>query len=229
MEYNEWIDELFNREPVDEFELDWSEDFFTAVYQMSSEQMLCLIATTFERAGSDLANYSDVQTALGINLLTNEVNDPLRVVYDVNVPLALRQRTIESFVPLYRDFFAKRCDNGMLDDSHDPLDMRCYMLWDAGIMSIYGFMTNGNDPDREILCEAMMDMFEQILFIPNMACQESALHGLGHSIMCCHDRELFPKSYARRMVDMIKRFLKIPSLEPKLRKYAKLAMTGQIM
>ena len=229
MEYNEWIDELFNREPINESDLDWSERFEEELYRMSSEQTLRLIAMTFERSGSDLARFSDVQASCGINLLTNECHDPLRAVYDIKVPLALRRRTIESFVPLYRDFFSQRCSNCPVNNSAKTLDIRCHMLWDAGSMSMYGFMVNG-DPDGEELCEAMMAMFESILFLPHVACQKSALHGLGHSIsICSWNKKRFPKSYAGKMIDMIKRFLKLKTLDPSIRQYAEQAKTGQLL
>ena len=223
MEYRQWIDEVFNWEP------NIPEQSVGIQGQMSPDETLLLISQTFEHAGKDLATFSDIQIANGIDFMINEVNEPLYAVYDARVPLALRRRTIASFVPLYRDLFAVRCDNCQVDNASNPLNTLCYMLWDAGALTLDG-LKQRNDPEANVLCESFMDVLETILFLPHTACQESALHGLGHSIISCNDdRERFPKSYRSKMIDMINRYLRQKGIGSRLLKYAKQAKTGVIL
>jgi hypothetical protein len=227
MEYQVWIDEIFNRKQVDEFDLDWSDDFCDRLYKMEGEEILRLISLTFEQSGTDLMPFSDVQASFGINFLTNETRDPMHAVYDINIPLAIRRQTIESFVPLYRDFFTKRCDDCFSSDTKNPLNTRCYKLWYSDHPDIYCFL-QGNGPDANEMCETFIDMLEKILFIPHTACQESALHGLGHSIMRCSFSKEYPKSYSRRMLVVIDQNLQSSIGNKNLIQYAKQAKTGQI-
>jgi hypothetical protein len=226
--YTTWIDGLFNCKVLDDFELDWSDDWLAQIEHLSSEERLRLITGTFQNAGRDLARFSDEQAGLGLNFLTNEASDDwLRLVYDFHVPLQIRLMTIQALYPLYRDLFSLRCDDNLNENNLGRLNWLCYMFWDAGILYIDGF--HQNDPDAECLIDAIFDVLEKALALPHRACQHSALHGLGHSIETLRTNLKGKQSYSARAQGIIDAYLKMKNIDDRLRKYARQARTGYIM
>src|SRR5262249_8110092 len=55
------------------------------------------------------------------------------------------------------------------------LNCVCYMWWD-----VFPSLALAGDPDLPTLHEAALSTMERILHLNSIACQESALHGLGH-------------------------------------------------
>jgi hypothetical protein len=155
---------------------DWTDRVFgsPAAACGLDEPALTRLAEVFEDAAVLLAPYSDEAlshafwnlSATGFLGLKNEA-----------IPWAIRLRLIESFEPLFRDFFAVRCLPvlGHLNEEGSPLNTACYMWWDFDCWM----------PTRKPLPENPMDgaflaSMRSVLKIPHLACQESALHGLGH-------------------------------------------------
>lgn len=87
--------------------------------------------------------------------------------------------------------------------------------WDFGLKAFEA-------SNEELICQwkdVVLDVMEDALYIPNDACIESALHGLGHRYS--QDEIKVP--------DIIDRFLsKAKNLNPDLRIYAQSAKTGCI-
>ena len=76
----------------------------------------------------------------------------------------------------------------------------------------------GDDLDAERLAAKDLDVMEAVLRLTNPACQESALHGLGHM---AHRSD--------RALAIIDRFLANPAGQsPELLQYARAARTGCI-
>lgn len=98
---------------------------------------------------------------------------------------------------------------------HNPLNGVCYMWWD--IIPFYG---KSGDARREVFDPHCLDVMEMTLQLPSIACQESALHGLGH----------WEHAYPDRVKRVIDAFLKAnPDVDPELREYALDARVGGVL
>jgi hypothetical protein len=75
-----------------------------------------------------------------------------------------------------------------------------------------------DDPDGDRIKARDLDVMEAVLRLPNPACKESALHGLGHMV-----------GHSDRALEIIDRFLADSAdLDPALLDYARAARTGCI-
>jgi hypothetical protein len=103
--------------------------------------------------------------------------EAFRVVYKKAVPWAVRLRFIRSFETLFRELFAVRCAPILSHSSKEgrALNTACYMWWD------FDCWVAMPDPlTRNPIDSAFLASMRSILAIDHVACQESALHGLGH-------------------------------------------------
>jgi hypothetical protein len=84
---------------------------------------------------------------------------------------------VQALSRLFADLFAPRCTPslGHLSETGGPLNTVCYMWWDE-----FPAIALPDDPDRAMLHGAALQVMAYSLQLPSMACQESALHGLGH-------------------------------------------------
>ena len=161
------------------------------------------LAQVFEDCSNLLAPYSDET----LNRAFWDLSSVWYALGDDSIPEDLRRRVINSFVTLFRELFAKRCSPvlGERSEQGSPLNSACYMWWD--------FDCWYSIPGTELV-EAM----RSILAINHAACQESALHGLGHWL---HRQQA---AAVERIVD---EFLKREAdLRPELRKYAQAVRIG---
>ncbi|GHT47626.1 hypothetical protein FACS189454_10100 [Planctomycetales bacterium] len=96
------------------------------------------------------------------------------------------------------------------------------MFWDAGQIYIGGF--GGNDDAHPVLIGAVVNVLENALFLSNSACQRSALHGIGHSIVDLREvREHADKKLLQKLEQAIDHYCQQPDVPPELRGYAKQA------
>jgi hypothetical protein len=164
------------------------------------------LAEMFESPSVCLAPYSEESIVQAFWDLSAEIFCELgRDPADMDLYL----RVFRSFEVLFREFFAVRCspELGHLSQG-GPLIGVCYMWWDFGCWSL-------------IPRDTFLSMLRSILGIDHVACQESALHGLGHK---CNILEPNPEIEA-----IIDDFLgRHPNLRPELREYAVRARTGMI-
>jgi hypothetical protein len=118
-------------------------------------------------------------------------------------------RVFNSFEVLFREFFASRCEPALGHMSEGgALNGICYMWWD-----LYCWYSI---PDSNFL-----SMLRTILAIDHMACQESALHGLGHQRKIGKDNQ--------EVEAIIDDFLRRErNLRPDLREYALSARKGMV-
>ncbi len=101
-----------------------------------------------------------------------------------------------------------------METAESPLNSACYMWWDL-------LCLNGNETDDPELLAEVPRVLEALLQIDHVACQESAIHGLGHWAF-------YQKNPAR---EVLRRFLKRSEsspMRPGLHEYAKQALTGII-
>jgi len=210
----QWIDEVFDQ-PDDFREYNDLEENF----ELRPERRLDLMAETFERSGELLARFSDGQINQALfHSVSGGTSEYIHAIKNESVPWELRRRAVRSFVPLFEQVMAKRCTETLShfdEGPASPLNASCYMWWDAA--PIYSTRTIAGDSRLDGECLAVM---ERILGIPHVACQESALHGLGH----------WKFDHPEEVVTIIDDFLKRePNLRPDLVGYAEAAKTGCIL
>ena len=134
-----------------------------------------------------------------------------------DVPWPVRQECIRSIGDLFERLFAERCSqhlSHMDEPGTNPLNSVCYMWWDS-------FPTWG-DPDNASCLERdteILQVMQRVFSLDCMACQESALHGLGHWQM--H----YPEQTQRMIDDYLQRHKRLCA---ELRDYAMAARRGYV-
>jgi hypothetical protein len=200
--FEEWVDRIFGHAfPVDVQKLIELDE-----YCGPDQATLLRLAEVFENARTLLAPYPDESLN---QAFWNLPSQALNVIGDKAIDTAVRRRLIQSFEPLFRDFFAVRCQPvlGHCDEPGSPLNSACYMWWDFDCWS------SAPDP---LLLESM----RSILAIDHVACQESALHGLGH----------WHRGHPVEVESIIDEFLnREHRLPEQLREYAASARSGCVL
>jgi hypothetical protein len=119
---------------------------------------------------------------------------------------------------LFEECFAKRCTPHLshLDEPGvSPLNGACYMWWD-----ILPIGAQPDNADQMGLDHEILNAMESTLRLDSVACQESALHGLGH----------WQRSYPQRVTEIIDLFLqRQQGLREELRTYAMSAARGCVL
>jgi hypothetical protein len=217
--FEEWVRFLFDHKPaqpgedkwyftneIDEWYSRWDEE-------IDPQTTVHYITRLFENIAEISKPFSDAQLNEGLWYLINETRPHMYAVNDSSVPWPLKQRCIQSVYVVFEQLFAPRCTPhlGHLQRSGYPSDMNtlhsiCYMWWD-----IFPLYPMPEDPSRRELDSEILSVMEQELALDSIACQEGALHGLGH-----WQHYLYPESRA-----IIDRYLEAnPDLLPELRDYA---------
>lgn len=129
-----------------------------------------------------------------------------------------RIETMQSLKDLYRRGFAAYCAKYFSHLSRGPeparpLNTACYMLWDMD-----GVECPAINGDVDML-DASLDVLSFALDTNNWACQESALHGLGHLAM----------SHGKQTAPVIQTCLRRRPLPAELRAYAERALRGCVL
>jgi len=230
-----WIDYIFEH-PVAEpkaKEWYWAED--APEWDGPREEIPTLIAETFERSGELLARFPDDQQDQGFWFLVG-VSEPrfMELLVEREIPLETRLRALRSFVPLFEQVMAKRCQSKLAYCSEydgSPLTSACFMWWDNirwqwgrspgqdGARDP-GYALFDEDPDRTSFDEEVVTTLGRILAMPHDACRESALHGIGH----LDDLILANPPLCRRAAQIVDEWLTgTAGLQPELIDYAKQA------
>ena len=177
--YNLWLSYLFDR---DESSGNWhffdDEEFELFESKLDDKLILSLIKRTLDNYLIDIDHYSDWQIALGIEFIFNNSlsNYAFSITNNV-VDLDMRMNVIKAMNTLFENCFAKRCNQvlGHLSEEGNPLNATCYMLWDATPITY-----NEGNPEKDTIYSTLADVMERSLYLSNIACVESGLHGLGH-------------------------------------------------
>lgn len=214
--YLAWLTDVFGQ-PVTPN--GWYFDLELTVSGIESQKQAEFVACMLENCGDDLARFSDAQVGYGLNyLFNNSCSDAVFALMDDSVPIQLRLRVIAGIKVLYRDCFSQRCVPvlGHLDEvGGSLLNQVCYMFWDVSPLSWWE-----NRLDNQMFYRAVVDVLEEALTLPNPACVESALHGLGHMHECLKDR-ITSVIAAYQRVNVF--------VHPALQVYAQQASTGRIL
>ena len=148
------------------------------------------LSRVFEDTGVVYPRFTSEQVAVGVNYLINpSMSNMAFCLLDASVSLADRLRSLRSIEPLYAKFFAKVLPNEFTNGSSKSRASNvCYMFWD--VIPFHGRTTNPyTKDDSDVVARwdehlqterTCIDVLEETLAIEHLACQEGALHGLGH-------------------------------------------------
>jgi hypothetical protein len=125
--------------------------------------------------------YEPAQVGQAVWWLASEIDGELEVLRDESVDAAHREHATRLIARLFEALLVRVCrrelshgrkaDDGPAGWANDA----CYMFWD-----ICPIGPRGDEPRFAGLDEACLDAMARTLAIPHIACQEAALHGLGH-------------------------------------------------
>jgi hypothetical protein len=212
--FDDWLDECFYyQDPERDSDADASARELPAA--VTVEYLTRLFRTPLECVG----RFSDRKLNDGLwYLVSADCSNHMFALVDDSVPEAEQVACIESMKHLYTELFASRCtdvtSHGQSQaDEISPLNTVCYMWWD--IIPIYG---RPEQPSRASLDEAVLKVMEEALTLPSQACQESALHGLGH----------WASHYPDRVRSVVAEYLATQQVAAALREYAVAAGQGRV-
>jgi hypothetical protein len=214
LSFDEWVRHIFDHPVTDPA---WHWDIDADYAKLEPRRVVAYATELFERAGVLLTPYSDAQTNQGLWFLISEASSPLDVLSEGAVPAAERVRCIRAIASLFEQCLAPRCTPHLSHQDESgagPLNLVCYMWWD--IFPLYG---KPEDATRREIDAACISVMEATLELPSIACQESALHGLGH----------WGLYYGDQCQGIISRFMeRHPEMRPELREYAARARESNI-
>jgi hypothetical protein len=211
MSFEEWVRHGFDHPVTDP---PWHGAADAERVELAPRQAVAYAARLFREADEQLAPYTDAQVNQGLSYLIDEGGSPLYALLDTTVPLAERLHCIYSIATLFEKCFVPRCAPHLRGSGGD-LNPVCYMWWDA-----FPLRGQPEDPARREIDSACLWVMEATLAFPSIACQESALHGLGHWRM----------SYPDRCHTIVSEFLAGQlRLLPELREYALRALEGRVL
>ena len=200
------------------------DDWVVAVFDPAAEdpwptpaEDLAFLTRLFSDAVPALEPFTDDEIGKGLwSIIDSGGAGTALAVNDASLPLDDRIAAVRTIPTLYRDVFVPRCTErlGHLSEETGHLGITCYMFWDVAVI--------GGPPDtREgnLLEDAVLDVLHDLLRLPHGACQESALHGLGHRI----------RRHPEQGPAMLDRWLRDGDVrDERLRAYAQAARTGCI-
>ena len=215
--FEEFVEFQFSR-PVPAHGWPWYHELDCEWWEPEPRSGIAYLTRLFSDGPTLLDWFSDAQIAQGIDGLCNTMavgDQPW--MRDPVTPASQRAAAWHAVGEFYANMLAPRCEPMLAHCATEmppPLNGLAYMWWE----SFPGF-TNPDDPEREIIDQAELACLERILTLGSIACQEGALHGLGHWVR----RE--PRCEA-----IIDRYLSSNrAAHPELINYAKAARCGCVL
>jgi hypothetical protein len=187
------------------------------------QRALTFATKLFESPLAYLSIYSDAQIDQGLNFLVfRGCSNHFEGLMDRGIDLGLRTNCIRSLENLSQELFAPRCSDNVWIYTN-PLNHMCDMLWDLVVCDANTAELNPDGTFRIVrdseIDKEILETLARILALPSVACQQSALHGLGHLV-----RE------AKLGSDVIQQYLDThPNLRDDLREYAQAALVGGVL
>jgi len=214
MNFEDWVKGIFDRPEGAE---PWYYDYKKQPPEPAPAAGAEYLRRLFTESGVLLAGCSSRQLKDGLWYIFDPSNsNEIFCLLDAGLPLAERLKTVESIYLLYENCFLGRCTSALshLSEAREnPLNVFCYMLWDIAPLPATAGKTDNAEIDA-----ACLEVMRKALLLPNEACRESALHGLGHAALY----------YPAETGGIIKSFLATPELRPELRRYAQAAAEGMV-
>ena len=214
--FSDWVRHIFDH-PVSDPEWYWAPDADTD--EPPAQTCVEYLTQLFTDPEPILALYTDAQLNQGLwFLVSNACSNYMFALLEPEVAWIVRRAGLHAIINLFAHLFANRCSPHLshLDErGANPLNGACYMWWD--LFPTWGHPESSTDAlvDAELLM-----VMQHVLAVDALACQESALHGLGH----WHLR------YPAEVEEAIDVFLeRQPQLDLRLRQYAFSARQGCVL
>jgi hypothetical protein len=176
--FEDWVEHVFGH-AVETSKPAWYNEPDCWRWEAPAEDKVATLARLFEDPVPPLDGFADSQIAQGLMYLVhNGASDYVLSLAEAKVPAGPRLACVRSIHTLFAKLLDPRCTPTLshLDEpGAGPLNGICYMWWD-----IFPGMPAPADPARGELDTAYLDAMARTLALPSPACQESALHGLGH-------------------------------------------------
>ena len=173
----------------------------------------------FVNPKADLQAFSNDQIGLGFNyIFSNACSNMAEDFRDFDIAFERKLKSIFNIYNLFEQVFEERAENILSANSQSPLSKLnyvCYMFWDITPLSFAGKVPK-DIADKYY--KAIANVMERCLYLQNLACIESGLHGLGH----------LAHQYPEIVEPIIETFLQTQNLNPVLIDYAQHAKTGMI-
>jgi hypothetical protein len=212
--FEKWVRHIFDHAVTDPA---WYWDVDADSVELDPNRLVSYTTQLFSRSTETLSPFTDAQVDQGLWLFVGATAE-LHVLLDTTLPLDDRVCCIDSIATLFKDCFAQRCTAHLshIDEpGAGPMNSICYMWWD-----IFPFTGHPEDASQKQIDDACLAVMQKTLEIHSMACQESALHGLGHWV----------PSYGDRCRKIIASFVqKHPELRSELRDYAMKASRANVL
>jgi hypothetical protein len=166
---------------------------------------------------SALEPFTDEEIGIGLwSVLDSGGAGTALALNELSLPLADRISCVRLIATVYRQVFVPRCAErlGHLSEQGGRLEMICYMFWDVAVIGGAPGTREGN-----LLEDAVLDVLDDAIRIPHAACQESAIHGLGHRV----------SRHPERAPAILDRWIRSDAArDPRLVEYARAATSGCI-
>lgn len=178
LSFSDWIEHAFSHE-IRLHGNPWFFDLDADWWDPEPEEAVRYITRLFTDAPEALEWFSDDQIAQGFTYLMNTMaSGDNGWFYSQTVPEQARWECVEAMQPLFRELFAPRCQPLLSHLSEtEPVSLNgvVYMWFD-----VLPSFALPDDPAFDRLNLALVRTMGVILDLDSLACQESALHGLGH-------------------------------------------------
>ncbi|CAN5418352.1 hypothetical protein BH10CYA1_BH10CYA1_02290 [soil metagenome] len=209
MIFENWVTSIFAR-PTDDDRWQWDAE----IEEPLKDECAAFITKLF-REKEYLEEYLDEQVCHGLNFIINpSFSNHMFVLYDHSVQIQTRLECLSSFESLFSGYLAEHCSDSLSHLDQQPsnaVNRICYMWWD--VIPLFG---HPDEPSKKLLDQPILDLQKRILSIDSIACQESALHGLGHWYF----------KYPKEVDEIIHDYLRNSSVSKELRAYASAARVG---
>jgi hypothetical protein len=215
--YEAWSAHCFDHpvhDPAWHFEMD------APVWSAPPAVTLAHLTRLFSVPASALSGYSDEQVNQSLWYIAHSGNsDFVFTIVDATLPVTDRVACVAAMANLYDELFAWRCSPTLAQapDELAPantLNPACYMWWDLPPM-----FPSPADADRAALDRVALGVMRHAIQVDSIACQESALHGLGH----------WAVGYPAEVQAVIDAFLERGDVGPAIRQYALNAREGHVL
>lgn len=179
--FEQWVDHIFDH-TVKKNAWYWRDNHDWWDEEKLPAQAVSHLTRLFENPLTALAKFSDDQMGQGLWYLLNSATSNYAQALKVSeVALPDRLRCVDAMFITFQQLFAPRCLSTW-DVEHEPkkrvgtqLDGVCYMWWD--ILPLHG-TTAGSD--HVAIGTTVLAVLTKTLALKSEACQQNALHGLGH-------------------------------------------------
>jgi hypothetical protein len=216
--FDQWLEHAFGHE-VRIQQAPWYFDLDHDWWDPTPAQAIAYLTRLFENPEPALECFADRQIAQGLTYLLNTMaSGDSGWLCSTEVPGDERRRCVEAIAPFFERLFKPRCTphlSHLSENDAGLLNGACYMWWD-----VFPSLALASDPELPKLHDAALATMERILHLDSLACQESALHGLGH----------WQRQYQARVAAIIDDFCQaFPETDSRLLAYAKSARCGCVL